>query len=314
MRRPLAAVPLAVALALALLVPAMAMTAGVIFPRGSVIGLVPPAGMTESQAFPGFEDRARNASLIIRDLPPDAFGQIEAGMSEQALAAKGVTLLKQEPFPLAGARAMLYEATQSAGLVTVRKWVLLAGNETVTAFLTFQAPDSESEAYPSAVVKAAFATLSIRSVTEQMAALPFALTDLAGFRPVATAGGTVVFLTDGPKNAIEGAEQPVFVVSIGAPSPREGDRRDFAVRLMSGLPGVRELRLERAEPLRISGQTGFEVMATGKDAKTGTPIKVVLWLRFGPTAFLQMVGITRQDDFPDLYDRLRALRDGIESR
>ncbi|MFG1350555.1 hypothetical protein [Xanthobacter autotrophicus] len=284
------------------------------FPRGSAIGLVPPPGMVEGQAFSGFEDRAHSASLLIVDMPPDAFEQIDAGFTDVALGAKGITLDKREAFPLKDAKAVLFTGTQTAGPVALRKWVLLVGTNQLTALITLQVPESEAATYPDAVVRAAFATLAIRSVQDQVAALPFVATNLAGFRPVRALAGTTLMLTDGPKDVQEGVDQPLFVVTVGGGAPREDERRQFALRLLSSLPGVKELKLERAEPQRISGQTGFEVMATGVDVKTGTPVKLVQWIRFGPSAYIRMVGVTRLDAFPDTYDRLRALRDGIEPR
>ncbi|MFS8036036.1 hypothetical protein ACI7BZ_03560 [Xanthobacter sp. AM11] len=314
MRRLLSAVLLVAAIALPWLAATGAMAADPIFPRGSAVGLVPPPGMVESQTFSGFEDRAHNASLLIVDMPPEAFEQIDAGFATPALAAKGITLDRREPFPLEGAKAVLMEGTQTAGLVKLRKWVLLAGNAALTALITLQVPESESAAYPEAAVKAAFATLVIRPLTDQVGALPFVVTDLAGFRPVRALAGTTLFLTEGPKDVIEGTEQPLFVVTVGGGAPRDDERRQFSIRALAGLPGIKDLRLERAEPQRISGQAGFEVMATGVDARDGTPIKVAQWIRFGPNAYIRMVGVCRLDAFPDLYGRMRALRDGVEPR
>ncbi|MDI4666667.1 hypothetical protein K9U40_20420 [Xanthobacter autotrophicus] len=306
----------AVLLAFALVVAPLsaAWAADAVFPRGSAIGLVPPSGMVEGQAFAGFEDRAHSASLLIVDMPPDAYEQIEAGFTDAALASKGITLEKREAFPIEGGKATLFTGTQTAGPATLRKWVLLVGTSQLTGLLTLQVPESEAAAYPDAAVRAAFATLKVRSVQDQVSALPFVATNLAGFRPVRALGGSALVLTDGPKDVIEGVEQPLFVVSVGMGAPRDDERRQFALRLLSTLPGVKDLKLERAEPQRISGQSGFEVMANGIDVKTGAPVKVVQWIRFGPTAYVRMVGVTRLDAFPDTYDRLRALRDGVEPR
>lgn len=315
MRRLLSAVLLTLSLALpSLALPSPGWAAGPVFPRGSSIGLVPLAGMVESQSFAGFEDRSHNASLLVVEMPPAAYEQLDADFSAAALASQGITLDVREPFPLPGFKAMFYERTQTAGAVRLRKWVLLAGNDTLTALLTLQVPESEAGAYPEADVKAAFATLAVRSLADQVSALPFVLTNLAGFRPVRALGGTALILTDGPKDVVENAEQPLFVVSVGAGSPRDDERRQFAIRALSTVPGVKDMRLERAEPQRVSGQPGFEVMATGADVRTGAPIKVVQWLRFGPNAYIRMVGVSQLDAFPDLYDRMRALRDGLEPR
>jgi hypothetical protein len=43
-------------------------------------------------------------------------------------------------------------------------------------------------------------------------------------------------------------------------------------------------------------------------------LTVVQWLRFGGSAYLQMIGITRADAWKDAYPRFRSVRDGIEAR
>jgi hypothetical protein len=43
-------------------------------------------------------------------------------------------------------------------------------------------------------------------------------------------------------------------------------------------------------------------------------LTVVQWLRFGGSAYLQMIGIARADAWKDAYPRFRSVRDGIEAR
>lgn len=306
----LSAVLLAITLVLA---PGVAHATEVMFPRGSAIGLVPPPGMVESSQFSGFEDAATKASILIVDMPADAYDQLEAGFNEQALATRG------EP---RNARDLPHQRRKGAAAdrpadrwPRQRSQVGSAGGERIgTGIVTVQVPEAEANALPDAAVRAAFSSITFRSVADQAASLPFAVTNMAGFRPVRALGGTTLLLTDGPKDVVDGPEQPVFVVSIAGGAPRDDERRQFALRALSSIPGVKDLKLDRAEPQRISGQAGFEVMATGADARTGAPVKVVQWIRFGPTAYIRMVGVTKLDAFPDVYDRLRALRDGVEGR
>ncbi len=303
---------LACAAFLAFALAGAARAADPVFPRGSSVGLVPPPGMAESGSFAGFEDRAKSAVMLVVEMPPEAYAQIEAGFTAEGLARKGITLKSSAPFPVAGGRGIFLVATQATGPAHVRQWVLLAGTDQATALITLQAP-IEPEAFTEDEVKAAFATLAFRSPQDQMAALPFAIADLSGFRLVRTMGGSAAILTDAATPA-DAQDKPLVMVAIAPGAPRDDERRQFAMRSLSGVPGVKDMKLERAEPLRISGQPGFEVMATAVDAGTGTPVKVVQWLRFGPTAHIRMVAVTPQAAFTDIYGRLRALRDSIDVR
>lgn len=295
------------------LAPMAARAADPIFPRGSAVGIVPPEGMTESGTFSGFEDRETGASLLMADMPPEAYAQIELGFTDAALASKGIAVESRGPFPIAGGKGLLVIGTQAAGHVKVRKWVLLAGNDYATALLTLQVPEEKAAAFSDAAVRAALATLAFRPLDEMVAALPFTLSNLAGFKVMRTLGGISALLVDA--EAPEDAKDKAFaLVAMGAGAPRDEERRQFALRALSVIAGVKELRIERAEPLRITGLPGYEVMATAIDARTDTPVKVVQWLRFGGGAHLRIVGVAPAEDFPKLYTRLRALRDGVEPR
>src|SRR5271169_5719939 len=88
-------------LILATLVLAMpALAADPIFPPGSRLGLVPPAGMIPSDKFDGFADPDKDAAILITVLPAGAYPQIEKSLDVEALRKKGVTLEKREAMQL----------------------------------------------------------------------------------------------------------------------------------------------------------------------------------------------------------------------
>ena len=64
----------------------------------------------------------------------------------------------------------------------------------------------------------------------------------------------------------------------------------------------------------MGGQQGHQIIANARDASSGEALTVVQWLRFGGSAFLQLVGSARVEAWKDAYPRFRAVRDGIEAR
>lgn len=312
--RPMAAIIAGGLVAALTVFPARA--ADPVFPPASRIGLVPPAGLVVSKEFPGFEDRARKVAIMMVELPAEAYAQIEKGNAAEILKAAGATVESNEPFSLGSGPAFLVVAAQSADGLTVRKWVLVASTPDLTAAVTVQVPDSEKDAYPDAAIRAALATVTIRAnvpADEQLGALPFKLNDLAGFRPVRVLPGGAVLLTDGPKDAIELAEQPLMLITLvpGGPTEPE-DRERFARTLFGGTPAIKDIRLLRAEPQRIGGQPGHEIVANGKDMKTDTDVTVVQWLRFSGGSYVRWLGVARKDAWDTVFPRFRALRDGVD--
>ncbi|MGU3494734.1 hypothetical protein ACLBXM_11885 [Xanthobacteraceae bacterium A53D] len=316
-RAALVAAALAVpGLTLAGLATGQAQAAEAQFPRGSLVGLVPPEGMTEASTFPGFEDRAKSASILIVEMPPEAYEQVSGGFTDAALATKGIAVEHRDSLKIDGVKNAFVTGTQSAGAIQVRKWILLAGSDKGTALITAQVPESNAAAFPDEVVRKTMETVAFRApptIAEQMKALPFNLTKLDGFRVVRVLGNTAAFLTEGEKNEFGPADQPLFVVSVAAGSVRDDERANFAVRLVTTTPGFRDLKIERAEPLRINNMAGFEVMANAKDAKTGTDVKIIQWIRFGTNGYMRMMGIIKADTFADYYPKVRAIRDGVDT-
>ncbi len=289
-----------------------------VFPPGSRIGLVPPAGMIASKLFQGFEDREKNASIVLIELSEEAYPEIEKGFAVEALKAQGIDVQAREELPLKEGRGFLVIAHQVLTGTPTRKWALVATEHDLTAVISVQVPDAAQDAYPDAALRASLATFTTRAavpVQEQLDLLPFSLKDLAGFRIVRAAATGAALLTDGPKDAIELNDQPLLLITfLPGAADQVLDRESLARRAMSATPGVKDMRIVRSEPMRIVGQPGHEIVVDAKDAKTETELRVVQWLRFGANGSLRLLGAVRKDDWDKMFPRFRAVRDGIEPK
>ena len=64
--------------------------------------------------------------------------------------------------------------------------------------------------------------------------------------------------------------------------------------MFSAAPGIKDVKITRAEPLRMGQAQGYEIVAEAKDASSGTEVTTVQWLRFGQNAYLQMFAIVKK--------------------
>ncbi|MFK8254074.1 hypothetical protein [Ancylobacter terrae] len=292
--------------------------ADAVFAGEGTVGLVPPAGMVPASGVHGFEDRAAKASILIVEMPPSAFGEILSGFDTDALATKGVVVEHREDLTLGdGSKALLLRGRQQVGGLSLRKWVLLGGGKSTTALVTAQYPDAAAATYPDTAIEAALRSVVFRApptTDELVARLPFAVPAIDGYRPLKVLGNAAVMMAKGPADQIEGFQQPVFIVAAAQGDIREEDRDSFSRRAIASVPGVKNIKPERGGPLRIGGQPGFEIVASAEDAKTGAPVKVAQWLRFGKSAYIRMVGVARADGFDTAFTEMRGLRDGVTLR
>src|SRR4029453_4548613 len=144
-----------------LLAATAARAAEVVYPPGSRIGLVPPAGLVTSKNFFGYEDPAKNVGIILAALPVDAYGELEKTITAEALKKQGITQETRESLSLAGGKAFLVISPQEVEKTRGRKWFRIAGPPTLTALVTAQVPEPAKAAYPDTAIRAALRSLTV---------------------------------------------------------------------------------------------------------------------------------------------------------
>jgi hypothetical protein len=304
----------AAALACLVLVPA-AQAADPIFPIGSRVGLVPPAGMVVSKGFTGFEDVAKDSAILIAAQPPAAFPEIEKSLATDELKKNGIAVDGREEMKFDFGKGTLVVGKQTADKTRYRKWLLNVQTNDLTALVNVQIPEQEA-AYPDAAVRASLATLAVRATipdAEKLSLLPFTLADLAGFHVENVLPGRAVMLIDTPDGVpTDTFNVRMFVAAFDGGPTEKDDHAQFARMTFGQIVGIKDVQITMSEPLRIGGQSGFQTTAQAKDMKTGDDIMVAQWLRFGTGGFMQMIGMAKADGWTTALTRLRAVRDGIQ--
>jgi len=295
--------------------------AELVFPLGSHVGLVPPAGFVASKRFPGFEDPDTQSSIVVATLPPQAYPSLEASVTTEALKKQGVVEDKRETLTFAEGKALFVVGYEEQNGQKFRKSMLLGQLPEGVALVAVVVPEAAVKTHTDDVVRASLSTLAVRAVVpldEQIALVPFKLTDLSGLRPVRVLGNAGVVLTEGASDTPAAGSQPMFAVTIGQGGPEQAaERANYARTLLTeGLGDVKDLRVISGDMLRLGGGTSptYELQAEAKEAFTDTPMKLVQWVRFGPGTHVRMVGIARADQWTAAFPHFRAVRDGVAPR
>lgn len=294
---------------------AAALAAGAVFPPGSRIGMEPLSETAVSKRFTGFEDPAKGLAFTFVEMPPEAFQELASGLTAERLKDQGVALKAREELTLGERNAVLVSGDQSLGQIVVRKWLLVVEDPTMTAFVIAQAIGSDGQRSDSEI-KAALASIAIRpplALEDQIKALPFRVTERAGFRPVRVMAGNSLLLTDGPKDTVAGAEQPIVIVAQSTnPAPPPPQRDGFARSALFGNGIFKDLVLERAQGFRQGGADWHEIVARGTDVQSGEPIVLTQTIRFAPDHYVRMLGVVKVDGRDAALPRFRALFDGLQ--
>lgn len=299
----------------AMIMAGSAWAADAVYPLGARVGLVPPGTMQPSENIRGFEDRNAQAMMLVLEMPAEAYPEVEKSLSPEMIQKQGLVAEKRDSLTLAAGKGLLIVGRQESEGKKVRKWIFLATLPQVTALIAVQVPETALASYSDEVVRTALASATVRSsvpVDEQLKLVPIVFGDLSGLRPFRVVPPNVVFLTEGPKDTMEAAEQPILAVSIGTGGPEKTpDRDNFARNLLNGMSEFKDVRIVSRDMLRLGMVPMHEIQAEAKDAKTDVPLKFVQWVRFGSGGFVRMVGIARADTWREAFPRFRAVRDGI---
>ncbi|HUI96635.1 MAG TPA: hypothetical protein VLX44_12835 [Xanthobacteraceae bacterium] len=289
-----------------------------VYPLASHVGLVAPGAMKPSERFRGFEDPATGASILILEVPAQAYPEVEKQMTAEALKKQGMTEEKRENVTLTVGKGLLIVGEQAVDAKKMRKWVFLATGAEVGALIAVQVPDEARGKYTDADVRTALMSMSVRPsvpIDEQMRLLPISLDNLSGMRPFRMLPNGTLFLTDGAKDPPDVAAAPLLIISVAPGGPQEPtDRANFARNLFTGLNDFKDLQIRSADMLRLDNQQTHEIQAEAKDVKTGVPMKLVQWVRFGNGAFIRFVGIARTDAWTQAFPQFRAVRDGVKPK
>jgi hypothetical protein len=297
--------------------------------------------MIQSHNFAGFEDPQKNAAILFTTMPAQAYDALDKSMVPEAMNKNGIEIEKREPVQYSFGKGFMLTGTQTAGETRYRKWLVVTNAGKVTALVTAQVPEQDAD-YTDKAMRATLATLAMRDTipeAEQLSLMPFTVGDLAGFHIDEILPGRALMLVDRAAgtdagapagSAADQANSPAKDQSKDAPtlipltarmfiaavpgSVEAGNRANVARTMFQQIVGIKDVRIQDAEPLRIGNQFGFETLAKAKDAQNDTDVMVVQWLRFGTAGFLQMVGFVRADAWPTVFTRLRTVRDSIDAK
>lgn len=282
--------------------PAMAIAAP-IYPGASGVGLEPPPGMKPATSFNGFQDGP--ASIVITEMPKEAYPQID---SQRAMFTQRFGATKADDVGVNGIRGFIVKGEQPARGVTFRKWVLVLDGPQETALVSVQVP-SNDKALSDAVVETALRSVVFRKrpgLAEQVAALPFAVGDMAGFEASGTSLGAALILVDGKPADAAQRRAHVIVLSSGSTPPKD-NRVDYAKAQLQAFQAIRTTEIVSAKPIEAGGAEWVEVKAKGSEGQAENPIAISYYLRFDAAGTVSVLCIAPQEGADRFDDRFKTV-------
>ena len=262
---------------------------------GTRVSLVPPAGFTPSERFPGYVLEAEGASIIVTEFPFPLAEGLPALSDPEKLKTKAMTLLSKESVLAACAPSVLFGFRQVVSGAEFLKWVLLIGDEAGTVVVTATFP-AASEGRLSAPLKRSVLTAR-RETSLKVSAdegLRYAVAESGVLKRAERLGNSLMF-TGGGIFPSPSVDNPLFVVAQSLGGVVTGDRRDFAERRVRQTASVSDVSVVKSEPFTAGGLGGFETFADGKDQASGRPMVIYQAVLFDGRDYYLMQGLISRE-------------------
>jgi hypothetical protein len=291
-----------------------ALAAEAIFPPGQRIGITPLVGLMPAKTFTGFETEDQGVKVLVAELPAAAYNEVTNTFKTNPTGGGA------KPESLETGTGTAYYTVENArgpsGIV--RHYSMILSGGTFSGFVDVQVPENATKIYSDDAVRQMLASAVIRQevpITEQLALMPFKVSELGEFKSVRALGATgALLLADGDEaKGYEAA--PFMVIGLMAATPTQAeDRARFAEQAARAIPGMHSGRITMSEPVRLDGMAGYETRIDATSGRDDTPVTLVQWLRFGSQGSLRIIASAPRDQWEKSFPRFRAVRDGIHPR
>jgi hypothetical protein len=259
---------LTIACSLAAAAPAVAQAVRV---AGTSVTMTPPDGFSPAQRFPGFERADLQASIMVTELPTPA-AQMRRGMTKDALATRGMTLIASTLHRMDGEEALLLNVSQSAAGGEYLKWMLITGDRRKTIMIVGTFPRSaESDLSDPIRTSVLTAHSSAAAPADPLEGLQFRVTP-GGILKVAGRMSNMLILTESGNMGPQGPDSALLAVGSSIAAVPIDDLRAFSETRAKQTAKTTGLRVVSGQALTIDALDGYELVAEAADDATGKPV------------------------------------------
>ncbi|MGA9524437.1 MAG: hypothetical protein WBV82_23480 [Myxococcaceae bacterium] len=265
-------IPLAI-LALVCVAPASAGADDVRLPVGGTrVKVTPPTGFVTAAQFPGFQENATGASIMVSEMPAPADLTI-AGFSKESLLSRGMTLLSSERTNFGAHDGVLLAIAQSAQGIEFHKWIGVFGHRDATALVVATWPAS-SDAVSRAPLRKAVLSARLDAAAEPapVTGPSFELKETGELRIAGRMAGMVTLSLQGKK--VSTPSEPIVVAGFAINKADTRNLKTFSEQRLAWTEHIQNIQGVTGRATSIAGRPAYELTARALDTKTGEPMLV----------------------------------------
>jgi hypothetical protein len=279
------------------------------FPAAGV-KLVRPIDFEDAENFHGFQQPSTQSSVMVVMIP-GPFSETTRGFTAEQLRTRGITLRSKEDVEIGGTIGVMLDVTQSAYGTEFAKWILAFGDEDETKMVTATFPITE-QASLSDQLKAVVLGTKIDGTPPPPPGtdVGFAIVPSAKLKLTRGIGKMLMYTKDGTIPA-KSPEDPLFIAAPSVSKVPMDNERQFAVQRLFQTAHTKISSVTSNNAITIDGLGGYEIVADGEDADSGTSLSVYQVILFDGGSYILMqglVGANVADEYlPEFKSMARSL-------
>ncbi|MCB1520016.1 MAG: hypothetical protein KDJ37_05495 [Hyphomicrobiaceae bacterium] len=268
-----------------------------------------PQGYVAAKLYSGFENQSTGVSFVIFEAPVEAYPEMAAAFTAEALAKRGIEAAEAGEISIAAPHRYM-RARQSTPNGAYAKYFLLFQTSDQTVLLSANVPMAALEGGRVTRNEIESILASARTVTVTADKPIYTLGYLGPFREAGRIAGTSTLYTLDGKTQSKPSEavRPLLIV---APSidARQITNADETARTMIGqLAGFEDPVFGLTERETVAGRTGVELTARATDSSSRAAVEIYQLLLIGKSGgYTRVVGIAPADRASELIPEFRKI-------
>jgi len=282
------------------------------FVSGTRIKLLPPANFTPATQFPGYQLESHNSSIMVTEIPAP-FAETTAGFSNSSeLSKRNMSVVDKQEVKVDGQNGLLLKVEQTAYGINILKWLLVLGDEKETAMITAAFPkmhDVElSEKMKASILTS---TWDRKKDVPPAEGLNFTVEEKGELELSKRVSNSLMFTKNGifPSKDVN---DPLFIVAQSISKTAIPDNEEYARARVLQVSQVQDILIEQSTKIAIENLNGYEIVANGKDTKSGQPMLIYQVMLFAERNYFLMQGLVsnenRQADIATFQEMARTFK------
>lgn len=234
---------------------------------GTKISMIMPSDFERSNNFMGFQQEDTNSSIMALDFPT-SFEKVSNGLNKENFEKQGVVIKSFESIIINDLPGFFISGTQTAYGAEFTKYILVFGSATETIMINGAAPVEDavlSERVKTALLSTFYNPTKILSPLD---AVDYKVSTQGTAFSFSKSSSNVLIFKREKTGIADTDDDATFVIAKSISKSNFGDKKEFALNRMKGLPmGIN--KFISTEAVLVGGLDGYEITAEGVNRKTG---------------------------------------------